>query len=436
MKRRRSDPSAPLRGTVSVPGDKSISHRALMLAALAEGSSVVRNLNLGSDVRWTSECLASLGVSVALDEANAKVDVESPGLAALEEPEDVLFAGNSGTAVRLLSGICASIEGVSVLSGDESVRTRPMLRVVSPLRQMGADIDGRKHGDRAPLVIRGRDLHGIDLEMPVASAQVKSAVLLAGLAAAGATSVTEPGQSRDHTERMLAAAGVEVRSEPGRVSVPGGERPAPMRWEVPGDASSAAFLVVGALLLEGSDLKITGVGLNPTRTAYLGVLERMGAELTIEVTHEACGEPVGDITVRSSKLLAVEIGGAEIPRLIDEIPVLAVAAACAEGTTVIKDASELRVKESDRVDAMTQGLSALGATVEPTRDGIDITGPSDLVGGAVESRGDHRVALALAVAGLVADGNVRIEGWSCINTSFPEFLDVLAEARNKPRNKR
>jgi 3-phosphoshikimate 1-carboxyvinyltransferase len=414
-----------------VPGDKSISHRALMIAALAEGKSSVRNLNLGADVRWTGLDLARLGPAVEIDEANAKAEVESPGLGRLHEPDDVLFVGNSGTTLRLMTGLCAPIEGVTILSGDDSIRSRPMLRVVAPLRQMGAEIDGRRHGDRAPLVVRGKDLRGIDLELPVASAQVKSAVLFAGLAATGTTSVAEPGRSRDHTERMLAAAGVAMNSESGHVSLEGGQRPAPLRWEVPGDPSSAAYLVVGASLLEGSELEVRGVGLNPTRTAYLSVLERMGADVKTEVTHEACGEPMGNILVRSAPLRGVEISGDEIPLLIDDIPVLAVAAARAEGTTTIAGAAELRVKESDRIDAMTQGLSALGAKVEATQDGMVIAGGSDLVGAAVESRGDHRVALALAVAGLAAEGNVRVEGWSCVNTSFPEFLDVLADARSK-----
>jgi 3-phosphoshikimate 1-carboxyvinyltransferase len=431
VRRKRSDPSAPLRGSASVPGDKSISHRALMIAALADGRSSVRNLNLGADVRWTATCLARLGAGVDLDEANAIADVESRGVGHLTEPDDVLFTGNSGTAIRLLAGICSTVDGVSVLSGDDSVRGRPMLRVVSPLRQMGATIDGRHHGDRAPLVVRGGDLHGIDFDMPVPSAQVKSAVLLAGLTAEGTTSISEPGRSRDHTERMLAAAGVEIDMAPGRASLSGGRRPNPMRWDVPGDASSAAFLVVAALLLEGSRLTLTNVGLNPTRIAYLDVLQRMGGDISIEASGEVSGELVGDITVRASELHAVSISGEEIPQLIDEIPALAVAATRARGETVISDASELRVKESDRLEAMAEGLGELGAKVEATPDGLVIEGISELYGATVESRGDHRVALALAVAGLAADGNVRVEGWSCVNTSFPEFLDILAEARGK-----
>jgi 3-phosphoshikimate 1-carboxyvinyltransferase len=400
-----------------------------MLAGLARGRSTVHGLNMGADVGRTAACIGALGPEVEFDEGNAIADVESRG--ELHEPGDVLFAGNSGTTLRLLAGIATGIEGMSVLSGDESLRARPMLRVVAPLRQMGARVDGRRHGDRAPLYIRGGRLTGIDLEMPVASAQVKSAVLFAGLSADGTTSVTEPHPSRDHTERMLASAGVKLETAPGRVSLPGGQAPAPMRWDVPGDPSSAAFLIVAALLLEGSELTVSEVSLNPTRTAYLDVLARMGADIEVESTHEACGEPVGDITVRSSQLEAVEISGPDIPQLIDEIPVLAVAATAAEGTTVIRDAAELRVKESDRADAMARGLRALGAEVDATSDGLTINGGHELKGAVVDSRNDHRVALALAVAGLGAEGNVRIKGWSCVNTSFPEFLDVLGEARRK-----
>ena len=433
MKLRKSDPSAPLVGSVALPGDKSISHRALILAALARGRSHITNLNVGGDVLCTAGCLAHLGPTLDVDEGNAEVKVESFGRERLAEPEGILWAGNSGTTLRILAGVCAGIEGLSVLDGDVSLRSRPMLRVVSPLRQMGADVDGRSHGDRAPLVVRGRRLHGIDLELPVASAQVKSAVLLAGLGADGKTSVVEPRPSRDHTERMLRFAGVDVAEIEGGAAVTGGQEVRPARWRVPGDPSSAAFLVVAALLLPGSDLEIAGVSLNATRTGYLDVLKRMGARIETQVDGESSGEPVGTVRSRSSDLHGTGILSDEVPALIDELPVLAVAAARAEGETTITGAQELRLKESDRVQAMVDGLGALGADVEALPDGMIIRGPASLSGTEVESNNDHRVALALAVAGLVTDGNVKVRGWSCINTSFPEFLDVLAEARGDKR---
>lgn len=430
MKRPKLSDRRPLRGAISVPGDKSISHRALVLAGLARGLSVVRGVNLGDDVRATAGALQLLGVGCRVDDANREVKVEGRGWDGLEEPEDVIDAGNSGTTVRTLAGVCAAIEGLSILSGDATLRHRPMLRVVAPLRQMGAAIDGRAHGDRAPLAIRGGDLSGIDLEMTVASAQVKTAVLLAGLRATGTTSVTEPVPSRDHTERMLAAAGIEVRAQGATVSVDGGE-PAPLDWRIPGDVSAAMFLVVAALLLPGSDLIITDVGINPTRSGGLDALAGMGAQLDVDVLDNVGGEPVGRIAARTSDLKGVRIADAEASGVMDEIPVLAVAATQAEGETVVTGAQELRVKESDRIAAMVEGLRALGADVEELPDGIVIRGPTRLAGGTIDSRGDHRIALAFAVAGLVAQGPVRVNGWGCVDTSFPEFLDVLGRAQGR-----
>ena len=429
MRKRRALPDAPLVGHLTVPGDKSISHRALILAALAPGASSVRHVNVGLDVQATVRALAQLGARCDFDEGNAQVDVESSGLGGLHEAEDVLWAGNSGTTMRCMLGVCAGIEGMNVLSGDESLRNRPMLRVVAPLRQMGAAVDGRNYGALAPLVVRGGDLEGVEIDMPVASAQVKTAVLLAGLAARGATTVREPGTSRDHTERMLAAAGIEVERADGGVTVGGGGEVRPADWFVPGDFSSAAFLIAGALLLEGSDLALEGVGLNPTRTGALDVLRRMGADIEASVTNEWGGEPAGTITARFSELEATSVTEEEVPRLIDELPVLAVVATQAQGTSEFRGAGELRVKESDRVEALTTALRTLGADVEALPDGLVVRGPARLEGAEVHAVNDHRIALALAVAGLVARGNVRIHGWSSVNTSFPEFLDVLAQAR-------
>ena len=424
---RRSTPS--LRGTVTMPGDKSISHRALIFAALAPGESTVTGINAGADVRATATMLEQLGVPADFDIANHKVHIEGKGWDGLHEAEQALDAGNSGTSMRLLLAVCAGIKGASVLTGDESLRRRPMLRVVVPLRQMGARIDGRRYGDRAPLFVRGGELLGLDYESTVASAQVKTAVLLAGLRASGTTSVAEPALSRDHTERMLGAAGVPLVRDGLTVSVPGGSEIRPLSWVVPGDISAAMFFVVGALILPGSDLTITSVGLNPTRTAALSVLTRMGAEIEIEFKGDESGEPMGDLRIRHSVLTGTEIGPEEVPALIDEIPALAIAATQASGATVIRGASELRVKESDRLAALTRGLTTLGADVDELDDGLAVRGPSELLGGEVPSQRDHRIAMAFAVAGLAAAQRVRVRDWTCVETSFPGFLDALDGAR-------
>ena len=414
-------------GTIEVPGDKSISHRALILGAIASGTSTVSGLNGGEDVSATRRCLAALGARIVSDEA--KVTVESEGWPQLGEAEDVLDAGNSGTTLRSLLAVTAATPGAFTLTGDATLRRRPMLRVVSPLRQMGAAIDGRLHGDRAPLFVRGGPLRGIDFESPVPSAQVKSAVLIAGLAAAGRTSVAEPLLSRDHTERMLEAAGVRLERNGTEIAVEGGQRLEPRDWVVPGDFSAASFLVVAALLTPGSELTIDNVGLNPTRTGLLETLREMGGD--IDVDDRGGVEPVGSITVRTSQLHGVDVPPERIPSMVDELPILAVAATQAEGDTRIAGAAELRVKESDRIAATKEGLRALRASIDELRDGLLITGPARLEAAEVESRGDHRIALALAVAGIVSGQNVKVRGWSCVNTSFPEFLDVLGKARGR-----
>ncbi|MEA2460638.1 MAG: 3-phosphoshikimate 1-carboxyvinyltransferase [Actinomycetota bacterium] len=421
----------PLKGAISVPGDKSISHRALILGALASGRSSVQGLSLAGDVRSTISCLRALGAGLTIDEERETVAVEGRGWMGLSEPEAILDAGNSGTTMRLLLGVAAGLEGYSVLDGDETLRRRPMLRVVVPLRQMGAAIDGRRNGEVAPLSVRGRPLSGLNHTLRVASAQVKSALLLAGLRAAGTTTVTEPARSRDHTERMLLEAGVVLEREGTTVSLRGPQEVEPRIWSVPGDFSSAMFLIVAALLRVGSDLAIEGVGLNPTRTAALDVLKEMGANLALDPDEDpatAEGEPVGTVRTRHSFLRGVRVDGDRIPRLIDEIPALAIAATQAEGDTVFADADELRHKESDRVEVMVQGINALGGTAEATSDGFVVSGPSRLTGGTIDPRGDHRVALAFAVAGLVASGTVTVSGWTATQTSFPEFLEVLGQA--------
>lgn len=429
---KKASATPPLRGRVRVPGDKSISHRALIISALAEGRSVATGVNTGDDVMATARCLTALGASVTMDIGRSRATIESPGLDSLAEPAGVLDCGNSGTAIRMLLGVCAAVSGQSVLTGDESLRRRPMLRVVSPLRQMGARIDGRDHGNLAPLTVRGAGLEGIDLETTVASAQVKTAILLAGLGASGRTTVTEPVLSRDHTERMLETSGVAVAKDGLSVSVTGGARPVPREWSVPGDPSAAMFLVVAALLVPGSEITIENVAINPTRTAAFEVLAAMGADIEVTPGGDSGGEPTGTVRAAHSELRGIAIDPAQVPALIDEVPALCIAAAAADGETTLRGAAELRVKESDRISLMAGGLAALGVTVEEFPDGLAIRGRAGggfTAGGDIQSGGDHRIAMAFAVAGLIAREKVRVQGWSCVETSFPGFLDVLGEAQ-------
>ena len=419
---------AALKGISPVPGDKSISHRALIFGALADGPSRVSGLNTGEDVRATAACLEHLGVSIEWEEGSSDAVITGSGLS---EPAGVLDAGNSGTTIRTLLGVCAAVEGMSVLTGDSSVRSRPMGRVVDPLRAMGADITGRQAGELAPLVVHGRSLKGMKHDLRVASAQVKTAILLAGLRAEGETQVTEPGPSRDHTERMLAARGIDLTVVDRSVSVAGGQRPEAVDSKVPGDLSSAFFLLVAALLLPGSDLTLTGVGLNPTRTGGLDVLKSMGADLEWRAEDEEGGEPVGWVRARYSSLSGVTVDPAVVPTLIDDIPALVVAATQAEGETSITGASELRVKESDRIELMSVGLRSLGADIEALPDGLIVRGPSLLTSGRVGSSGDHRIAMSMAVAGMVSKGDVKIEGWSAVSTSFPEFVTLVRSLRGR-----
>lgn len=431
MRRHTRGKSGALRGAVRIPGDKSVSHRALMLAALAGGRSEIARPNLGHDVLATAALVTALGAACDIDAPKSIAKVEGRGGRGLREPADVLDAGNSGTTMRLGLGLCAGIEGSSIVTGDASLRRRPMLRVVGPLRQMGALVDGRDHGDLAPLHVRGARLEGLDFELPVASAQVKSAILLAGLGASGVTRVAEPAPSRDHTERILAAAGVEIDRSGTTVSLKGDQIVQPFRGVVPGDVSSAMFLIAAGAIVPGSSIELKEVGLNPTRTAALQVLRDMGAAIETEETSRSMGEPIGTIRVSQADLRGVSVPPSSVPGLIDEIPALAVIASQAEGETVFSGAAELRVKESDRIAAIVTGLNAIGADAEELPDGLVVRGPTPLHGGEVDSVGDHRIALSLAVAGLVAEGSVRVRGWSCVATSFPEFLDVLGEVSGK-----
>ena len=406
----------PLRGRVRVPGDKSISHRALLLAARAEGTSVVRGLSDGDDVARTRAAVEALGAEVDGAAGGAELRVTG-GTARLHEPETVLDVGNSGTGIRLLAGFCAGFDWLTVLAGDGSVARRPMDRVAGPLRAMGAAVDGRDGGRYPPLVVRGGGLRGIDYTPPVASAQVKSAVLLAGLGAEGETVVREPVATRAHTEELLAACGADVEA----VDEPSGGRTVrlrpstlqPFAFDVPGDPSQAAFWVVAACIVPGSDVVVEGVYLGPGRTGFLDVLARMSADV----------ERVGasDLRARYGRLRGTDVSAEEVPGLVDEIPVLAVAAAVADGPSRFGGAAELRVKESDRIATVSEGLRAFGATVETKADGFVVDGGTHLTGARADAQGDHRVAMAMAVAAMAADGESVVGGWESVATSYPGF---------------
>jgi 3-phosphoshikimate 1-carboxyvinyltransferase len=420
-------PARRLRGTIAVPGDKSISHRAAMLNALADGDAVIHNFLPGEDCLSTVGVLGALGVESTLDTAGESpvLRVRGAGRGGLREARGALDCGNSGTTMRLMAGILAGQPFYSVLTGDDSLRSRPMARVIEPLRLMGAKIDGRDGGTLAPLTIRGGGLRGIDYRTPVASAQVKSAILLAGLFAENATTVTEPEPTRDHTERMLAAMGADVRREGPAVRVAPAERLEPLSMRVPNDISAAAFWIVAAVSHPDAELRMTGVGLNPTRTGIINALREMGGDVAIEEERTVGGEPVGDIVARSSRLHGASFGGEVVLRMMDEIPAFAVAAAHADGTTTIRDARELRVKESDRIAAVASELRALGARIDEHDDGMTIEGGGALAGGHVRSFGDHRLAMALAVAALLGQGPVHVDGAEAAAVSYPEFWEHL-----------
>ena len=417
--------SGPLRGRARVPGDKSISHRAVMLGSIAGGTTVIRGFSPALDCRSTVDAMRSLGVAIDEPEAGTLV-VAGLGLRGLREPENVIDVGNSGTTMRMLPGILAGQDFYAVLTGDASIRRRPMLRIVEPLRAMGCSILGRANGNLAPLTIRGGRLRGIEYSTPVPSAQVKSAILLAGLYAEGKTLVAESAPSRDHTERMLAAMGADIEVDGLTIGVSGGRELGPIDIDVPGDLSSAAYPIIAALLVEGSDIEVVGVGTNPTRCGFLDVLEAMGAKVEIENRALSGGEERADVEVRASVLRAVSMGGEIIPRLIDEIPILVVAATQAEGETVIEGASELRVKESDRIAALATELAKMGADVEELPDGLIVRRPVSLRGAEVESHGDHRIAMSLAIAGLIAEGETVVKNAECIDISYPGFAETLA----------
>jgi 3-phosphoshikimate 1-carboxyvinyltransferase len=417
-------PRHGLQGEITIPGDKSVSHRAVILSSLAEGTSRVRNFLSGEDNFRTVGAFRRMGIRIE-ERGENLLEIEGQGLDGLKEPDDVIDCGNSGTTIRLLSGLLAAQPFFSVLTGDPYLRKRPMKRVVKPLTAMGARIWGRAQGDLPPLAISGGGLHPISYDSPIASAQVKTALLLAGLCCDGVTTVREPYPSRDHSERMLASFGAELHPVEQGVALIGRPHLKACDLTVPGDISSAAFFMVAALIVPGSEVLIRNVGVNPTRDGLLEALRGMGGNLELVDERMEAGEPVADILVRGSQLRGIEIGGALIPRMIDEIPVFSVAAALAEGTTIIRDAQELRVKETDRIAAMTAELTRLGGAVEAQPDGMVIHGREQLRGGRVSSHGDHRIAMSMAVAGLRALSPVEIEDVACTATSFPNFWDLL-----------
>lgn len=422
----------PLTGTITIPGDKSISHRALMLGAISEGETIIQGLLLGEDPISTANCFRAMGASIS--ELNTqKVIVKGVGLGNLQEAAEVLDTGNSGTTIRLMLGLLASQAGkFFTITGDKSLRSRPMSRVIKPLELMGAKIWGRKNNSLAPLAVQGQSLKPTHYHTPMPSAQVKSCILLAGLSVEGQTIVTEPALSRDHSERMLKAFGADLQVDPetNTVTITGYPNLKGQTVIVPGDISSAAFWLVAGAIVPSSELLIQNVGVNPTRTGVLEALAMMGADVFLENPREVAGEPVADLRVRYSQLKACTIAGDLIPRLIDEIPILAVAAVFAQGTTVIKDAGELRVKESDRLAVMATELNRLGAKITELPDGLEITGGTPLQGAVVDSYTDHRIAMSLAIAALNASGTTTIHRAEAAAVSYPNFISTLEKIMN------
>ena len=411
-----------LRGQLTIPGDKSISHRAVMFGSLAKGTTRITHFLEGADCLSTISCFRKMGITI--EKNSSEVLVHGNGLHGLSAPSEILDVGNSGTTTRLISGILAGQSFSSVLNGDASIQSRPMKRIIAPLTAMGADISSQRGNGCAPLSINGRPLNAIHYNSPVASAQVKSCVLLAGMYADGITSVTEPVLSRNHTEIMLNYFGARVTSDNTTASICPEPSLEAREIQVPGDISSAAYFIAAGLLIPGSEILLKNVGINPTRDGILRVCKAMGADIAL-LNETFTGEPTADLLVRTSSLHGTTIGGEIIPTLIDEIPMIAVLAAFAEGTTVIRDAQELKVKESDRIAVMAENLRRMGADVIPTDDGMIIHGGKPLHGASIDSHLDHRIAMSFAVAGAVCDGFLSIEGGECVNISYPEFYSDL-----------
>jgi 3-phosphoshikimate 1-carboxyvinyltransferase len=415
-------------GELRIPGDKSISHRAAMLAAISVGISIIKNYSTAIDCQTTLDCMHRLGADI--HKSSLEITINGKGLRSLSGTGEVLDCGNSGTTMRLLCGLLAGQTFATVLTGDVSLRRRPMDRIINPLTLNGADIAGNQENRFAPLCIKGRPLNDVCYELPVASSQVKSAVLLAGLYAGGKVAVVEPVACRDHTERMLAYCGVDISRNDNTIALGEIRQPQGRELSVPGDISSAAFLIALGLLLPDSQITLRDVGVNPTRTGLLTVLEKMGAHIIIDNERLIANEPVGDIKVQTARLNAVEIGGSLIPKLIDELPLIAVIATQAEGKTVVRDALELRIKESDRIAAIVSALQKMGADIEETDDGFVVKGPTPLHGAVCESHDDHRIAMALSVAAWIAEGKSTIKNADCVGISFPEFFQLVKNLKN------
>ncbi|WP_440604130.1 3-phosphoshikimate 1-carboxyvinyltransferase [Bacillus sp. GB_SG_008] len=420
-----------LQGKIIILGDKSISHRSVMFGAIAHGKTTIKGFLPGADCLSTISCFREMGVSITQN--GDEVEIIGAGIEGLQEAKRVLDVGNSGTTIRLLLGILANTNLHFCLQGDASIGKRPMKRVTKPLSLMRATIDGREDGTYTPLTIRGGNLQAIDYISPVASAQVKSAILLAGLGAQGVTSVTEPHISRDHTERMLQAFGVQVKRDGTKVSIEGGQQLKGTNIHVPGDISSAAFFLVGGAITPNSKLTLKNVGINPTRTGIIDALTKMGAKLEIEQYDTDAAEPAANLIIETSKLKGIEIGGDMIPRLIDEIPIIALAATQAEGITIIKDAHELKVKETNRIDTVVEELTKLGARIEATNDGMIIYGKTSLKGNTVNSHGDHRIGMMLAVAGCIAEGETLIQDAEAVGVSYPRFFEEIEKLKLETR---
>ncbi|MGN7476468.1 3-phosphoshikimate 1-carboxyvinyltransferase [Solibacillus silvestris] len=412
-----------LQGDITVPGDKSVSHRSIMFGSIAKGKTTVSGFLLGEDCLNTIDCFRKLGVDIEVDGTN--VTINSPGIDQWTEPAEVLYTGNSGTTTRLMLGILSGTNLHTIMTGDASIGKRPMRRVADPLRLMGAQIAGRDNGQYTPLAIQGGRLNAIDYTMPVASAQVKSAILLAGIRAEGTTIVREHEVSRDHTERMLHQFGANVTVDNGVVTLEGGQQLTGTHVNVPGDISSAAFFLVAGALTAGSRIVLNNVGINETRNGIIEVLQNMGANMSIASNGENTAEPTATITIETSHLTATVVEGAIIPRLIDEIPVIALLATQAAGKTIIKDAEELKVKETNRIDAVVNELKKLGANIEATEDGMIIEGPTPLHGASLKTYGDHRIGMMGAIAALIAEGEVTLDDADCIAVSYPTFFEHI-----------
>ncbi len=418
-----------LKGTLRIPGDKSVSHRSIMFGAIAKGTTTVEGFLQSDDCLSTIDCFSKLGVAISVD--GEKVEIKSEGLAAWKEPSELLYTGNSGTTTRLLLGLLAGSHISTVLIGDESIQKRPMRRVTDPLKQMGAKYIGRENGQYTPIAVEGTKLRAINYEMPVASAQVKSAILLAALNAEGETVIKELETSRDHTEKMLQHFGATISVDDQTIRLQGGQTLTSTHVVVPGDISSAAFFLVAGAIVPNSNLTLQNVGLNPTRTGIIDALNEMGTSMRIELDELKSHEEMGTIVVKTSSLKGAVIGGDLIPRLIDEIPIIALLATQAHGKTVIKDAEELKVKETNRIDAVVNELKKLGANITATDDGMIIEGPTPLHGADLQTYGDHRIGMMAAIASLITSSPVTIDNAECISVSYPNFFEQLTSVLNE-----